>query len=69
MNTDTQANCLRSDFDFVQADKERALKLIEDVYETLSDTTMSPADIVVYAKRMIRRRVNNLHTSIPPDIS
>lgn len=53
---------LRSDFDFVMADKQRCIKLIEDVYELLIDGRVKEA------KELMQTRVNNLTVNIPPFI-
>lgn len=56
------AMVLRSDFDFCYQDKQRCIKLIEDVYELVCDNKMSEA------KAMLEKRVNNSNVNIPPFI-
>lgn len=49
----------RSDWEFVMADKQRCVKLIEDVYDLLADG--KPTE----AKELIQKRVNNLTVNVP----
>lgn len=54
-----QATVLRSDFDFVMQDKQRCVKLIEEVYALLAD------DKSIEAKEILQKRVNNMIVNIP----
>ena len=54
-----QATVLRSDFDFVIQDKQRGMKLIEEVHELLMD------DKLIEAKELLQKRLNNMIVSIP----
>lgn len=49
----------RSDWEFVMADKQRCVKLIEEVYDLLADG--KPTE----AKELIQKRVNNLTVNVP----
>jgi hypothetical protein len=57
---DTSADYLpRSDWEFVMADKQRCVKLIEEVYELLA--VGKPLE----AKELIQKRVNNSVVNVP----
>jgi hypothetical protein len=56
------ATVLRSDFDYCMQDKQRCVRLIEDVYGLVCDNKMSEA------KAMIEKQVNNMAVNIPPYI-
>lgn len=47
-----QSTVLRSDFDFIMQDKQRCVKLIEEVYALLAD------DKSIEAKEILQKRVN-----------
>jgi hypothetical protein len=49
----------RSDWEIVMADKQRCVKLIEDVYDLLV------AGNHIEAKELIQQRVNNLTVNVP----
>jgi hypothetical protein len=49
----------RSDWEFVMADNQRCVKLIEDVYDLLADGKS------VEAKELIQKRVNNRTVNVP----
>lgn len=53
-----QATVLRSDFDFVIQDKQRGVKLIQEVYALLVD------DKSIEAKELLQKRVNNMNVDI-----
>jgi hypothetical protein len=53
------ATVLRSDFDYCMQDKQRCVRLIEDVYALVCDNKMSDA------KAMIEKRVNNMAVNVP----
>ena len=49
----------RSDWEIVMADKQRCVKLIEDVYDLLASGKH------IEAKELIQKRVNNLTVNVP----